>query len=113
MAKLFIQRFIFLVLLCLLRSLISEGNDGSNSINRFRHMPGIHRMKMVTDTIPVVIPDTKKPEENVPATVKPAIIKEVPKSRRQVKPVTLPTVPVKPIKVIKPTVIKRVIGMIG
>ncbi|WP_315821758.1 hypothetical protein [Paraflavitalea speifideaquila] len=110
MAKLFLQRFVFLLLVCFLHPLFSEGSDGSNSINRFRHIPGVYSMKMVTDTIPVINPDTRKPEENIPATVKPEIIKEVPKSRRQVKPVTLPTIPVKPIKLIKPTIIKRVIG---
>jgi hypothetical protein len=110
MAKLLIQRFVFLLLLCFLRPLISEGNDGSNGVNRFRHMPGVYSMKMVLDTIPAAIPDTKKPVETIPETVKPEIIKEVPKSRRQVKPITLPTIPVKPIKVIKPKIIKRVIG---
>lgn len=113
MAKIIIQRFIFLVLLFMIRPIISQGNDGSSGANRFRHMSGIYRMRMVADTIPETKPETKKPEENAPVTVKPEIIKEVPRSRRQVKPIPLPAVPVKPIKIIKPKIIKRTLGIIG
>jgi hypothetical protein len=108
-----IQRSIFLVLLFIIRPVISQGNDGSGSANRFRHMPGIYKMRMVADTIPETKPETKKPEENAPVTVKPEIIKEVPRSRRQVKPIPLPAVPIKPIKIIKPKIIRRTLGVIG
>lgn len=113
MAKFLTQRFIFLLLLFMIGPLFSRANDGSNSVRGFRHLPGIYKMRIVADTIPETKPDTKKPAENTPATVKPEIIKEVPRSRRQVKPVPLPTVPVKPIKIIKPKIIRRTLGIIG
>lgn len=102
-----IQRLIFIVLLFIFsRPLTGQANDGSSK--GFRNLPGIY-----TRTASDTIPDTKKPEENTPAETKPVKIKEVPKSRRQVKPVPLPSVPVKPLKIIKPKIIKRTIGILG
>lgn len=107
MATFSIQRLIFIGMLFMIGPLTSLANDGNNS--GFRHLPGIYKMKAVSDTIP----GTKKPEENAPADTKTEDkikIKEVPKSRRQVKPLAVPTVPVKPIKIIKPKIIRRTIG---
>ena len=64
------------------------------------------------DTVP---PPQKVPEKTTDKKVlpyKPDVIKQVPKSRKQVKPLPLPkVVPVKP-KVIKPKVIKGVTGLL-
>ncbi|MGV3767108.1 MAG: hypothetical protein ACO1NW_13335 [Chitinophagaceae bacterium] len=69
-----------------------------------------HFVKM--DTVP---PPKKLPEKTTEKKVlpdKPDVIKQVPKSRKQVKPLALPkVVPVKP-KVIKPKVIKGVTGLL-
>ena len=105
------RRLIAILLLTFLYPLISHANDGS--VRGYRTIPGIYKMTRLPDTIPVV---TKKPEETtpVPAEVKPVSkIKEVPKSRRQVKPVAVPAIPVTPIKIIKPKIIRRTIGIIG
>ena len=62
----------------------------------------------VADTIPA----QAKPGEVQEEVKAPEIIKEVPKSRRQIKPVPVPTpIPVKPIKVIKPKVIRPKVGL--
>lgn len=110
MAKFLTQRLIFIALLFIIRPFTGLGNDGSSSVNGFRKLSGVHKMATISDTIP----DTKKPEESAPpAEVKPGKIKEVPKSRRQVKPIPVPNLPVKPLKIIKPKIIKRTIGIIG
>ena len=106
MSKAFIQRFIFIMLLIAIRPLAGFSNDGC--IKRFHDLSGIYKGAF-SDTVP----QTKKPEENVPSNAKPDIIKEVPKSRRQVKPVAVPKVPVKPIKITKPKIIRRTIGILG
>ncbi|AWO02054.1 hypothetical protein DLD77_10280 [Chitinophaga alhagiae] len=66
----------------------------------------------VVDSIP---PKPAKPVEKPQDDVKPPdIIKEVPKSRRKLKPIAVPApLPVKPIKIIRPKVIKRTVGLIG
>lgn len=62
----------------------------------------------VTDTVPV----QAKPGDVQEEVKTPDIIKEVPKSRRQIKPVAVPApIPVKPIKVIKPKVIRPKVGL--
>lgn len=77
-------------------------------------MAGSIGTEAVTDTVP----DTRKPPQKKEkgketAKKKPDIIKEVPKTRRQMKPIPVPApIPVKPIKVIKPKVIKKVTGII-
>jgi len=99
MAKLLIyQLFIFFVLLIV------------------KPATGFAREGMPSDTVPVVKksgpeqPDVKKVTEQ-PLDTKPLdIIKEVPKSRRKLKPIAVPApIPVKPIKIIKPKIIRRVI----
>lgn len=72
----------------------------------------------MTDTVP---PEKKPIEEKTetekkietekPATTTPSVIKVVPKARKQIKPVALPSVPLKTNKIIKP-VIKRVGSLI-
>ena len=64
---------------------------------------------LIADTIPPVKKTVEeKPAQEKPATTTiPSVIKVVPKARKQIKPVALPALPVKPPKIIKP-VIKRV-----
>lgn len=65
----------------------------------------------VMDSIP---PPPAKPVEKRQDVKPPDIIKEVPKSRRKIKPIAVPApLPVKPIKIIKPKIIKRTVGLIG
>ena len=55
-------------------------------------------------------PDVKKPLEELPEVKKLDVIKEVPKSRRKMKPIAVPApVPIKPIRIIKPKIIRKVI----
>lgn len=64
---------------------------------------------MTTDTVPPQPKpeDVQKNEKKIPD-----IIKEVPKSRRQVKPLPIPApIKVKPIRIIKPKVIKPKVGI--
>lgn len=71
------------------------------------------------DSIPAARP-AEKPQQApdgkplpVPVPV-PEVIKEVPKSKRKIKPIAVPAkLPVKPIKVIRPGVIRRTIKVIG
>lgn len=94
MGRFFIYQAAIIFLLMMARPLRGLGN-------------GDIRLVAVSDTVP----NTPKPPEKQKETAKkvPDIIKEVPKTRRQLKPVPIP---VKPIKVIKPKVLKRVTGMI-
>ncbi|MET0462037.1 MAG: hypothetical protein ABW007_02750 [Chitinophagaceae bacterium] len=64
---------------------------------------------IVVDTIPPVKKTVEeKPVEQkpvtIPATTTVPIIKMVPKARKQIKPVALPTVPIKTPKIIKPII---------
>ena len=107
MTKTLTQRLIFVMMVTAIFPFTSFGND--RCIKRFHDLSVPYKIGTVSDTIPPTI----KPEEDAPAKTKPDIIKEVPKSRRQVKPVVVPKVPVKPIKIIKPKIIRRAIGIIG
>lgn len=70
--------------------------------------PGIHSMRPVADSAA----PQPKPGETQQGTTIPEIIKEVPKSRRQVKPLPIPgPIPVKPIRVIKPKLIRPKLGL--
>lgn len=73
---------------------------------------------VLTDTVPPAkkpaeekTEPEKKPETEQPVTTTPSVIKVVPKARKQIKPVALPSVPLKTNKIIKP-VIKRVGSLI-
>lgn len=104
------RRLTVVLLLILFYPFLSHANDGSRI--GFRKLPGIYKARHLADTLP----PAKKPEESTPAPTeeKPVTkIKEVPRSRRQVKPVAVPAVPVTPIKIIKPKIIRRTIGITG
>lgn len=56
------------------------------------------------------LPDVKKSLKELPDVKKLDVIKEVPKSRRKMKPIAVPApVPIKPIRIIKPKIIRKVI----
>ena len=57
------------------------------------------------------VPQNKPVQENTADVKQPAVIKEVPKSKKQAVPISVPTTvkTIKPIKVIKPKIIKPVI----
>ncbi|PSL21488.1 hypothetical protein CLV42_12342 [Chitinophaga ginsengisoli] len=65
------------------------------------------------DTIPVKKPvETETVEQKQELPVEP-VIKEVPKSKKQLKPIAVPTVvtPVKPPQIIKPKIVIKKIGV--
>lgn len=63
----------------------------------------------LSDTIPAVTTTTEVKEEAPKKK-----IKKIPRSRKQVKPISVdPTLPVKPIKIIKPKIIRRTVGSVG
>lgn len=69
-----------------------------------------------TDSIPPAAKPAEKPQQapEEKALPLPEVIKEVPKSRRKIKPIAVPAqLPVKPIKIIRPGVIRRTIKVIG
>ncbi|WP_074242123.1 hypothetical protein [Chitinophaga niabensis] len=79
-------------------------------------LAGFAREHVSTDTVPALKkpvteqPDVKKPLEELPDVKKLDVIKEVPKSRRKMKPIAVPApIPVKPIRIIKPKIIRKVI----
>ncbi|WP_343304277.1 hypothetical protein AAHN97_22135 [Chitinophaga niabensis] len=79
-------------------------------------LAGLAREHVPTDTVPAVKkpvtepPDVKKPLEELPDVKKLDLIKEVPKSRRKMKPIAVPApVPIQPIRIIKPKIIRKVI----
>lgn len=79
-------------------------------------LTGFAGERMLSDTVPDLKkpvpeqPDVKKVVEQPLDVKKLDVIKEVPKSRRKLKPIAIPApVPVKPIKIIKPKIIRRVI----
>jgi hypothetical protein len=101
----------FIRTICLLTvfsvALQSKANEGKPVM-----LPGIHpSVYMSADTIPPVKTTDEKPGEEKPVTTGLPVIKEVPKARKQLKPVALPTIPVKPVRIIKP-IIKRVGSLI-
>ena len=102
MERINIQRFFsFLVLLAIV-PVIGFANRQSLSPVR----PAVYMTCVADTTAPA---DVIQEGSTVPN--KSRNIKKVPKSRRQVKPLPLPGVPVKP--VIKPKIIKPVIGVAG
>ena len=72
----------------------------------------------MTDTVPVTRPPEVKPETPVAKNpleeaVKP-VIKTIPKSKKQLKPLALPgNLPVKPGKIVKPKIIIKRVGSLG
>lgn len=100
---------VLILLVCSFASTASEGKPVA-SIQIPTHV--------LTDTVPPVkkpAEENPEPEKKIetenPVTTTPSVIKVVPRARKQIKPVALPAIPVKPNKIIKP-VIKRVGSLI-
>jgi hypothetical protein len=91
------------LLLLMIRPLISVGNDGRPH-HRF-HLSHDVILQALNDSLP----DNKKnPEENQKEQAQ--LIKEVPKSHKQLKPIAVPSVTrIKPMQIVKPKIIKPVI----
>jgi hypothetical protein len=89
------------VLLAIVPATSFAHQQGLAVVKRFNHVSVVH----LADTIP----QTVNKDEPLPDPKKAPIVKKVPKSRRQVKPVPLPGAPVKPI--IKPKIIKPVVSV--
>ena len=104
MGKDFLLRLSLIGLVFIIRPLAGRGNDGKPSPHFY-----VNR-EMMTRSVMDTLPDNKKiaPEN---AETKPAelLIKEVPKSRKQVKPIAVPITGIKPVQVIKPKIIKPII----
>lgn len=72
-------------------------------------LPGIMLYThLAADSVPATHGPAEKPVDKPLAPEALPIIKEVPKSRRVIKPIAVPTpLPVKPIRIIKPKIITR------
>jgi hypothetical protein len=88
--------------------LLSRGNNGKPHVySSFLYDPVF---QSGSDTLP----QNKKITDEKTDTAKAAIIKEVPKSRKQERPIPLTGIPViKPIKIIKPKILKPVIRVLN
>ena len=110
MKKRALYRICLIACLCMIRSLQGWGSDSTS-------LPRLSFEMVSMDTIPAVKtsptqtePTTEGPIDKV---IKP-VVKQVPKSKKQLKPVAIPgNLPVKPLKTVKPKVIIRKIGAVG
>ncbi len=96
------------ILSCLLAALLSKGyaKDG-NPASRVQIDRFVQPASITIDTVPEL---KKIPETKTDSVSKSSAIKEVPKSKKQTAPVAVPVkVNVKPIKIVKPKIIKPVI----
>jgi len=84
----------------LLNPLLSKGNEHAPAVRGDGRLPQITTLLPVADTVP----GNKPVPENTPAQKKDELIKEVPKAKKQEKPVAVIPVTVKPV-VVKPKVI--------
>ena len=102
MERINIQRFFSILALLAIIPVISFANRQSLSPVR----PSVCLISGADTTAPA-----DGIQERSTVSNKSKVIKKVPKSRRQVKPLPVPGVPVKP--VIRPKIIKPVIGVTG
>lgn len=109
-------RFAVVLAIFIIHPLWGFGND-VKPYCRF-HVSSIREICSISDTIPQdekpveTKNDKSKPDKTKTDKIKPGIIKEVPKARKQIKPVALPrVVPIKP-KIIKPKIIRRITGLV-
>ncbi len=110
MGRLFTYGFFLVLMTAMTISRAGYARDGHDA-GVFLH--GM-RVAVPLDTVPAQKkPPAEKPQD-LPDNSIPDVIKEVPKSRRVIKPVAIPApLPVKPIRIIKPKIIKRTVGLIG
>jgi hypothetical protein len=102
MERINIQRFLTFFVLLAIIPVISFANRQSLSPVR----PSVY----ITSGADTIAP-TNGSQERPAVSNETRVIKKVPKSRRQIKPLPVPGIPVKP--VIKPKIIKPVIGVKG
>ncbi|GAA0525023.1 hypothetical protein [Chitinophaga japonensis] len=108
MKKSFVYQIAFLLGLAIVAPLALLGRETGNVYGS--ELPDIRLMSMARDTVPPGVTPGETQQE-----VKPPEIKEVPKSRRKIKPAPVSApIPVKPVirpKVIKPKVIRPKVGL--
>ena len=76
------------------------------TVNASALTTGVNRFVVPIDTIPAVKAVEAQPAQQVDNVEVPNVIKQVPKSRKQVKPVAVPRiVPTKPKAIIKPKIV--------
>ncbi|WP_291910030.1 hypothetical protein [Chitinophaga sp. CB10] len=101
MKQFLIYQFAFAAILAVARPVAASARAMGN-------VAGMHCTALPSDTVPPAPKPTEAPQDGK----LPDIIKEVPKSRRQVKPLPIPApIPVKPIKIIKPVIIRPKVGI--
>jgi hypothetical protein len=92
----------FLILaLFVIHPLAGRASDG----HPYKHVHLIRNaaLRSFCDTLP----DSRKVTEEPGNKSKPDMVKEVPKSRKQIKPIAIPAItPAKPIQIIKPKILK-------
>jgi hypothetical protein len=95
----------FLVMaLFTIRPMASIGNNG------VPHHQFQMRSEIIMQTLNDSLPDNKKSSGENSNKDQPQVIKEVPKSHKQIKPITVPAItPIQPLKIIKPKIIKPII----
>ena len=89
--------------------IISLKSWGSAALPQFSH-----KAYLLTDTVPVKKPEevTQKQDQPVKEVIDP-VIKEVPRAKKQLKPIAVPptVVPVKVPRIIKPKIVIKKIGV--
>ncbi|WP_326991891.1 hypothetical protein [Chitinophaga sp. 212800010-3] len=87
---------------------LQNGYGRGHVTTTYGERPGFNRYLIYSDSVPPLKNQSEKPVEK--PDVQLPEIKEVPKSRRLIKPMAIPSpLPIKPIKVIKPRIINGLI----
>ncbi|HEV3222074.1 MAG TPA: hypothetical protein VGZ90_04310 [Puia sp.] len=99
-----INRYFLVIALFTIRPLVSIGNNG------VPHHQFQMRSEIILQALIDSLPENKtSPDENS-GKDQIKVIKEVPKSHKQIKPIAVPAVtPIQPLKIIKPKIIKPII----
>ncbi|WP_145671545.1 hypothetical protein [Chitinophaga polysaccharea] len=107
MVKMLTSASVLLFAIALLQPSKGYGRDKAMSVTAL----STHYLLPVADSVPLTNHPADKPAEKPVDPSSLPVIKEVPKTRRMVKPMALPSpLPVQPIKIIKPKiVIKKLI----
>jgi hypothetical protein len=96
-----LYRFLLVLAPFAIGPLVSMGYDGSP------HSPFHLKREIVIQALRDSLPENKKTPEEKNNMDNTQVIKEVPKSHKQIKPITIPAATqIKPIKVLKPKVLK-------
>lgn len=109
MNKGILYRYVGITIILLFISLYSWG-----SVSLPQHPYKVMSLSVeLRDTIPVKNPAETAPAEQKKEPIVEPVIKEVPRAKKQLKPIAVPStvVPVKPPKVIKPKIVIKKIGV--